>query len=154
MKVFRLFTCVVVLMVSVLFARADEASHRQAAEELLQVMNIEKQMETAMNQMLDIQMRTQPTIAPYRDVLRKFLSKHLSFAALKDDLVQIYMDEFTESELRQISAFYKTSAGKKIIEKGPILIQKGMQLGVQRVAKHQGELKQMIEEAKKQKKKE
>jgi hypothetical protein len=140
-------------MVSVSFTHADEMSHRQAAEELLQTMKVEKQMETAMNQMLDVQMKAQPALVPYKDVMRKFLDKHISYAALKDELIQIYVDEFTEPELKQIVAFYKTPPGKKIVEKGPALMTKGMQLGVQRVAKHQDELKQMIEEeAKKQKK--
>lgn len=153
MKTSCLFTCLAVLMVPVPFTRADEKSHRQAAEDLLKTMQIEKQMQTAMNQMLDLQIKTQPGLAPYKDVMRKFLNKHISFAALKDELIQIYVDEFTETELKQISAFYKTPAGKKIVEKGPALVSKGIQLGSQRVAKHQDELRQMIEdEAKKQKK--
>lgn len=143
---------VVVLMVHAPFARADEKSHRQAAEELLQTMKVDAQLSTGINQSLDLQIKANPAMAPYKEVMRKFLAKHISFEALKDELVKIYVDEFTEEELKQITAFYKTPAGKKVVEKGPALMGKAMQLGAQRVANHQGELKQMIEEEAKKKK--
>ena len=152
MKTHSLFACLVVLAFTVPCTRADEKSHRQAAEELLRTMDIEKQMDSAINQTLALQIKQQPALTPYKEVMRKFLGKHISYKALKDDLIQIYVDEFTEPELRQISAFYKTPAGKKMVEKGPALIGKSMKLGMERVAKNQDELKQMIqEESKKQK---
>jgi hypothetical protein len=152
MKTSCLIACAVGLTVLIPFTRADEKSHRQAAEELLQTMNMEKQMDSAIDQTLNAQIKAQPALAAYKDVMRKFLDKHISYAALKDDLIQIYMDEFTEPELRQITTFYKTPAGKKMSEKGPTLMGKSMKLGMERVAKNQNELKQMIlEESKKQK---
>jgi len=150
MKTPCLIGCLVVLTLTVPFARADDKSHRQAAEELLRAMEIEKQMDSTITQTLDLQIKQQPVLVPYKEVLRKFLSKHLSYASLKDDLIHIYMDEFTEPELRQITAFYKSPVGKKLAAKGPALIGKGMKLGMERVTKNQDELRQMIQdEAKK-----
>lgn len=152
MRASCLLACVVVLAVYVPFGRADERSHRQAAEELLQAMKVDVQLNTSINQNLDLQLRAQPALVPYKDVMREFFTKHISYEALKDELVQIYVDEFTQDELKQIAAFYKTAEGKKMIEKSPSLMNKGMQLGMQRVAKHQDELKQMIEDEAKRKK--
>jgi hypothetical protein len=154
MKMSYLTGCLVVLTAAAPLVRADEQSHRRAAEELLQAMGMDKQLQSALDQTLALQIKAQPVLLPYRDVMRKFLGKHISYAALKDDLIKIYSDEFSETELRQITAFYKTPAGKKMVDKSPTLMGKSMQLGMQRVAKNQGELKQMIEdEAKKQKEK-
>jgi hypothetical protein len=89
---------------------------------------------------------------PYKEVMRKFFAKYISYAALKDDLVKIYTEEFSEEELRQVVAFYKTPAGKKLVEKSPALMGKWMQLSTNRITKHENELKQMLEdEVKKQK---
>ncbi|HTU16556.1 MAG TPA: DUF2059 domain-containing protein [Gemmataceae bacterium] len=146
MKSLSVTASLVVLTIIVPCTRADEKSHRQAAEELLQTMGVEKQMDSAITQSLAVQIKQNPALTPYKEVMRKFLSKHLSYAALKDDLIQIYVDEFTEPELQQITAFYKTPAGKKLADKGPALMGKGMKLGMERVAKNQEELKKMIQD--------
>lgn len=154
MKSLSPIACLVALTIAVSVTRADDKSHRQAAEELLRTMGVERQMDSAIDQSLAVQIKQNPGLVPYKEVMRKFLSKHISYAALKDDLIQIYVEEFSEPELRQITAFYKTPAGKKLAEKGPALMGKGMKLGMNRVAQHQDELKQMIQdETKKQQEK-
>ena len=133
-------------------ALADEKSHRKAAEDLLKIMGIEDQLTRSIDQSIDIQIKANPQIEPFREVMKKFFTKHLSWAGLKEDLIGIYTDAFTEEELKQIKAFYETPAGKRMAEKMPELTSKGMQLGVARVQANQAELQQMIqEEAKKPK---
>lgn len=132
-------------------ASADEKSHRRAAEELLKVMGMEKQLQSALDQTLDVQVKANPQIAPFKDAMGRFLSKHMSWAGLKEDLITIYADAFDEEELDQIRKFYLTPAGKKLSEKSTELMSKGMQLGLKRVQDNQAELREMIqEEAKKQ----
>ncbi len=96
---------------------ADQKSHRKAAEDLLKIMDIENQLESSIDQTLDIQIKANPQIAPLKETMKKFLSKHMSWEGLKDDLITIYADAFTEPELNQIRAFYQTPAGKKMVEK-------------------------------------
>ena len=152
MRTSCLVAFVALLTAATPLVRADAQTHRRAAEELFKTMSIDKQMENAMDQTLALQIQAQPALKPYKDVMRKFFAKHISYSALKDDLVKIYTDEFSEEELRQIITFYKTAAGKKLVEKSPALLGKCMQLGLSRVSKHEDELKQMIEdEVKKQK---
>jgi hypothetical protein len=126
---------------------ADEKSHRKAAENLLKEMNMEKQLVASIDQMVDLQVKTNPQLAPFKEVMKKFLNKHMSMNSLKDDMITIYTGAFTEDELNEITKFYKTPTGKKMIEKLPDLMAKGMQLGVQRVQANQEELRQMLEEA-------
>jgi hypothetical protein len=129
--------------------RADEKSQRAAIKELFQVMDLPKTMQSSMDQMLDVQIKTRPGLKAYRDVMRKFLAKHLSYEALENDLISLYAKEFTENEIKEMTAFYKTPVGKKVIKSMPTLLAKGAQLGAARVQANQEELKKMIEEASK-----
>jgi hypothetical protein len=95
--------------------------------------------------MVDMQVKANPQIAPHADVLKGFLLKHMSWDSLKEDLITIYADAFTEEELGQVAAFYRTPAGKKVVEKTPELMTKGMELGVRRVQENQAELQQLIQ---------
>lgn len=128
-------------------AWADEKSHRAAAEDLLKAANTEQALQAAIDQTLAIQLKANPQLAPVKDVMKKFFAKHLGYSALKDDLIKIHMEEFTEAELKEIAAFYRTPTGKKAADKLPALMQKGAELGMKRVQENADELRRMIEEA-------
>ena len=125
-------------------ARADDKSHKKAAEDLLKVMQVEQQLDTSIAQSLDMQMKANPALATKRPAMEKFFKKHMSYASLKPDLVKMYADAFTEQELNQIRDFYLTPAGQKMVEKSPELMVKGMQIGAKRVQDNMGELQQML----------
>ncbi|MDP9004800.1 MAG: DUF2059 domain-containing protein [Verrucomicrobiota bacterium] len=134
-------------------ARADEASHRKAAESLLSMMNMDAVMGSAIDQMLAMQIKQNPAIAPYEAEMKAFLKKYMSWEGLKDDMIKIYADEFTEAELGELSAFYQTPLGKKTLQKMPTLMAKGAELGQRRVQEHLPELTAAISEKEKAKKK-
>lgn len=126
--------------------RAENASHRAAAEALLEAANARNTMQATLEQSVEIQIRDKPELAPFRQIMKTFLAKHLGYEALKDDLTMLFMAEFTEEELRQITAFHRTPTGKKSIEKTPALFQKGAELGMKRVQQNLPELERMIKE--------
>ncbi len=126
--------------------QAENASHRAAAEALLEAANARNTMQATLEQSVEIQIRDKPELAPFRQVMKTFMTKHLGYEALKDELAMLFMAEFTEKELKQITAFYRTPTGKKSIEKTPALFQKGAELGMNRVQQNLPELKRMIEE--------
>jgi len=131
---------------------ADETSHRKAAEEMLLAMNTDKVMQTMVDEMLDLQTKQNPTLAPYKAVMKKFLTKHLGWDSLKDDMVKLYVESFTEAELKEMTRFYKTPVGRKAIEQLPKLTAKGAQLGVEKVQANLAELQRMIAEEEKKNK--
>jgi hypothetical protein len=143
----HLILAVAVLAVTSPVVLADQKTHRKVAEELLKTMGVDKQVETAIAQMLDLQIKNNPKLVPFRDTFKKFFTKHMSWESLKEDLVTIYVDAFTEEELNGILAFYRTPVGRKMVEKMPDLMSKGMQLGVRRVQENQEELRRMIQDA-------
>lgn len=134
-------------------AFADEKSHRAAAEDLLESANMEKTAETIIDQAVAAQVKTNPKLKPLEGVMKKFFTKHLGYSAMKEDMIKIYVAEFTEAELKQIAAFNRTPAGKKVLEKMPALMQKGIELGLKRMQENQAELEEMIEEELKKKRK-
>ncbi len=132
----------VALMVSSL-AYSDSATEREA-EKLFGLMGMQSAFEGSISQMLDLQLQQNPALTPYKGVMLTFFSKYMSYESLKPDLVRIYVDAFTASELQQINAFYQTEAGRKAIEKMPELMAKGGELGAGRVRENAHELQAMI----------
>lgn len=121
-------------------ARADEVSHHAAAESLLTMMDMEKVMSQSIDQVLQIQVRQNPAIAPFQQQMKAFLTKYMSWASMKQDMVKLYESEFTEAELKELIAFYQTPVGKKTIQKMPQLLSKGAEIGQTRIQEHLPEL--------------
>jgi hypothetical protein len=126
--------------------RDDDESRNKAAEELLLAMKMDKNTETTLDQMIEVQIKQQPQIAPFKDVMRKFLMKHLNWESLKGDMIKLYSDSFTEPELKELTAFYHTPVGRKSADLLPQLSAKGAQIGMERVQKNLPELQRMIQE--------
>ena len=91
-------------------------------------------------------MQQNPTLVPFKNVMMQFFQKHMSYESLKPDMVKIYSDAFSASELKELIAFYRTPTGKKTIEKMPQLMAQGGQIGAKRVQDNIGELQQLIKE--------
>jgi hypothetical protein len=119
-------------------------THLQAAEELLMEMNAEQMLAESINVMIDAQLQQTPELAQFEDVMRAFLEKYMSWQCLKEHMVRLYAEAFTEQELREIVAFYRSETGRKAIELTPVLMSKGMALGQQAAQDHVPELEQMI----------
>jgi len=121
-------------------ARADEASHRKAVDSLFALMGMENVLTQSIDQMLAMQVQQNPGLAQYQPQMKTFLNKYMSWASLKDDMAKIYMAEFSESELNELTKFYQTPLGKKSIQKMPLLMTKGAEIGQKRVQEHLPEL--------------
>jgi hypothetical protein len=117
-------------------AFADQASKDAKIEQLFQAMNIEaqqKQMLAQMQQMVISQVKAQlpseADKAKAEDMQKKMfglIEQETSWQKLKPVMVKAYGDTYTESEIDGILAFYKSPAGKAMIEKQPTLVSKIM----------------------------
>lgn len=145
----KLFTTVAatLLFATVAPLRADEATHRASAETLLSAMDMENMMVQSIDQMLQMQIKQNPAIAQFEPQMRAFLSKYMSWAGMKEEMVKLYVTEFTESELKELVAFYQTPVGKKAIQKMPALMAKGAEIGQKKVQEHMPELQASIQAA-------
>lgn len=84
--------------------------------------------------------------AAFTKVMTTFLNKYCSWETLKPDMCTMYAREFSEAELKELTAFYKTPLGIKLNQKQPILMQTAMNIGQQSVINHQSELQQLMVE--------
>jgi hypothetical protein len=143
------FLCTLIIVIAfgqMTPVRASEQTHKQAAESLLALMDMDKLMSESIDQMLEMQVKQNPAIGQFKEEMKKFLSKYMSWAAMKEDMVKIYASEFTEQELKELLAFYQTPLGRKTVAKMPKLMAKGAELGQQRVQEHLPELQKAIQE--------
>lgn len=127
---------------------ADDKSHKAAAEDCLKAMKVEALLESTIEQSIDVQIKANPAIAQYKPVMLKFFKKHMGWDGMKDDMIGLYTDAFTEAELKELATFYRSKVGQKLVQKTPELTGKGMQLGMKKVQDNQAELRKMIEEEK------
>ncbi len=125
-------------------ALGDAQSHRQAAENLLLVMEVDKSLPHLAEQVVENQLQQNPQLAPQREILQKFFNKYLNWASVREDTISAYTQEFTEPELKKLTEFYATPVGKKANEKMPKLVFIAGQIGLKKAQANQAELQQML----------
>ena len=98
-------------------AQAPSASHRAAAMALLEAMDARK----AFHDGLEMQLAQSPLVAEggkqgttFLEVMREFTTTHLPWDSVAPMFVEVYTVRFTEAELRAITAFHRTPAGRKL----------------------------------------
>jgi hypothetical protein len=117
----------------------------EAATELLLVMDVERMMLGGAAAMADSMIKDNPMLAPYRDVLLEWAGRVMTWEALAPKLVTMYTESFTEHELRDLTAFYRTPAGRKALLVMPELMRRGAMLGGQVANEHMDELQDMLQ---------
>lgn len=150
MKSMRLkFVLIAILIVSPCISLADQATHRKAAEDLLASININKTMTETVDRMVVLEIEKNAQLEPFKEVMRGFFLKYMTGDVLIDFLSGIYMEDFSEKELIELTKFYQTPTGQKAIKKLPSLTEKGARWGQKQVSDNLEELRTLIaEEAK------
>jgi len=118
--------------------------HKKAAEELLIASGAEQNFKTSMEKMMEIQTKSNPAMEQYSDIIKQWANKYISWSSLKDDMVKLYTDEFTEKELKEITKFYKSDIGLKLASKQGEIMTKGAEIGQKKALEHMPELQKMI----------
>jgi len=125
-------------------------SHDQAVLEFLKVVGIERTMTASANAVVQGLIQINPPLAPYREIIAKWATKHITWEAAAPEITKIYKDAFTELELRDVIAFYKTPTGQKVLLKLPEVMQQGAAVGAKLALAHTAELEQLLIEGSKQ----
>lgn len=138
------------------FANSDEVSHRAAAEELLLLTEVDKRLESMYEQVepaMEVQFtylgapeKLRPVLVRYTEQLVEAMKEDFAWAKLKNEYIDIYVKTYTEEELRAISEFYKSPAGKKSIEKMPQVMQESMAISQSRMPAFMKKMKKAAEE--------
>jgi hypothetical protein len=142
MKVIR-FTFLIVAFLFTLPAFASEESHMTAAKKMVEAANLDKMLQEMYQQINDVIIRNlvnkdsclESIRTPLTDLLTKYDHKILNADIVKTEIQKIYKQEFTEEEINSIVAFYQTPAGKKALEKAPLLATKGIEIAQKEINK-------------------
>jgi len=130
-------------------APAQEAAisdaRRQAAVDLLALMDLERTMLGGAAATADAMIANQPALELYRGVLLEWAGRIMTWEAFQPRFVEIYAEAYTEKELRELADFYRTSTGRKSLEVGPELMRRGAMVGKQVAREHLDELQSMLE---------
>ena len=137
---------------------ADEASKKAKIEEMLQLTHYDQMLKLSLEQIKSMQMEQLKKMdmpadarAQSEEIQRKtmvLLSDRLSYEKLKPMYVQIYVEIFSEDELDGIVSFYKSPAGKAMVEKTPQMLQRMMPMMQKLMGDLQPEIQKIVEEAK------
>jgi len=134
----------------VAIAQDQVSTHEQAVREFLDLMGVQRSMMAGATTMVDLQIQGNPALAPYREVILEWTRRYLTWDEIGPQLVKIYKESFTEPEVRELMAFYRTPVGQKALTLLPELMQKGAAIGAAVGQAHQADLVKMVEEKKQQ----
>ena len=140
-----------------LSARADDASHRAKAEELMTLLHTEKAVQAVsdnvmrqLSQVADKAAGATPSpeskakIEDFKKQASQTVETQVSWSALKTSFVDIYVKSFTEEELDGMIAFYKSPTGVALLDKMPEVNSQVQQIGQSHLQTLLPELQKMI----------
>lgn len=153
----RLSLLLVLVLCLPLTARADEASRRVKAQEIVTLLHLD----TLMQQMMDTVQKQASAMAlqvsgdtptPRQQALRDDFNKkafalvesRMGWKAIESDILDLYARNFTDEELDAMLAFYKSPAGVSMIAKMPTISAQSSQIAQDRMTELTPELKQMV----------
>ena len=144
-------TRILMLVAGLAFATAVHAQpsgelsgHKQAALDLLEMSRAEQNILDTIDLMLQVQLEQNPMMAQFEDILRDYISTHMAWSGMVDEYAQIYMEAFTEQELRDITAYYGTETGQKAARLMPTMMQQGAMIGQRKMMENEAELEERI----------
>jgi hypothetical protein len=122
-------------------------THREAVRRLMVVTRVREITEQSADAMLKGQLEQMPQLAPVANVLRDFYREQMDWSVLEPEYTRLYLEVFTEPEVRQMIAFYETPLGQMLLAKMPLLMQKTGELTTRRMQAAMPQLMQRLQTA-------
>jgi hypothetical protein len=153
-------TLLALLLITPLFAHADEASKKAKVEELMQLSNMNQMMTQMLGQMsermkasaaeqatsLKLTAAQQTVYDSYQQKISDLITGSVNWDKLKPIMVQVYTETYTEDEIDGILNFYRSPAGKAMVAKAPELMSKSMTLMMQQMRTLQPQIEQLTKD--------
>ena len=127
-------------------ATAD-ATHRAAIQRLMAVTRVREMTEGNIESVLAAQLRQAPQLAPHAGLLRDFYREQMDWKVLEPEYTRIYLEVFTEPEVRELIVFYETPLGQTMLTKLPLLMAKSNEFAARRIQAAMPQLMQRLSEA-------
>jgi hypothetical protein len=120
-------------------------THREAVLALFEQVGIEKMWDDLLNAFIQKKISQKPMLVPLKPVMLDFLTTHMSFKDFKEDIIAIYMQYYTELEIRQISAIQGMEISRKVTGTAQAILLKMSEIVDSKFEEKSGILKEMIE---------
>jgi hypothetical protein len=132
----------ILVALALIFAFTVSAQNNKEADnldELFELMDMDSMVETMYDQMQNIYAEVEKDVdisseelainQKYQEQMTNIMKKEMSWQAMKVDLKQIYLQNFTESEIAGMLIFYKSPTGQSVLRTMPVVMQESMKLG-------------------------
>ena len=93
---------------------------------------------------LDSLTRNNPTLRELRPTLERIIARSLGYEAVKYDYADLFLDEFTLDELRELTRLSKLPVMRKYLSKQQTMMQAGSMIAKKHLAPHQQEIRAEI----------
>jgi len=148
MRVMFRNVCVIIgLFGSVSAAYCDDASRLAKASEVLRLAKTDQTMRQGLGIVADqiksgllqqisgvkIPAEMEKEVAAFQDKIMAIMFDAISWEKLEPDFARLYADAYTESQLDDMVAFYKSEAGQAMVANAPALMAKGSKVAQQRI---------------------
>lgn len=137
------------LLFSTVSGRAQEPSaptaQDRAAAELVALLRLDQVTRSSIESMTEAMMSQNPAFAEIEDVFVEFLDEFMSWDDLRPEYVRLYGSVYTEDEIHELIAFYRTPVGQKSVDLMPRLMREGAEIGQRMIQPHLPELQRRIQ---------
>ncbi len=146
-----------ILLLSISFAtQAGSGVKRETVEQLLHVMNAEKMIDSMYSQMdnmfvdlaqqLGVNESERPIFDRFMSKMAHVMKEEMTWAKMKEPIIDIYLKHYTEKEIKDLLAFYSTDSGKAMINKMPVVMQESMLITQSMMKDFMPKIKELSEE--------
>ncbi len=132
---------IIVFVAAGLAASAQDQSKQALAGELLELLNVKDTQQRALTmfqQMIVSQIQRmnpaskdpalQAKMANFMKKITDIVRDGMSWDKMKDQYITLYAETYTEPEMKDIIAFYKTPSGQAFIKKQPEILKRSFEL--------------------------
>lgn len=150
------FLCSALLLVASGPVFADAASHAAQAERFLELTRADKltmPVYAQVQQMFAQRFAEAQAPQSQRAVLEGYqakanaaLDRAIGWDKLEPDMVRLYTSNFSETELKELMAFYQSPLGRKVLEKMPTLAAQSVQISQARLQPAVPEVNKLLSE--------
>ena len=155
---FVLLACTLVLAFS--SARGDDASKMAKVHEFFRLAKLDQLSAQAMDQVMT-QMNSgamqqvaggkltgddQKRLDEFSGKVRQLVNRTIGWQALEPEYAKLYADAYTEQQLDDLIAFYKSPTGQVMVEKTPILLKESGAIAQQKMVTLIPEFQKLLKE--------
>jgi hypothetical protein len=117
---------------------ADTNAKRETVEHLMVIMKVDDMMNSIYSQMdqmfqgmakeLGVKESEQHLFDKYMSDMAKAMKEEITWEKFKEPMIDIYLKHYSEREINDMLAFYKSESGQSTIDKMPVVMEESMSI--------------------------